>query len=200
MKLLDLLIELDPTVKELRDSEQFKLSKMIIKKRIGLELNQREFSKMIGIDFEELVKLEACDLDTTVKEYEEILEIIEYKVILFKLNFNIPVDYFNLKAETSLNDTSTFLKFNESITKILSVTNRDAYNPNLELENNVGIYVKSTNLNKGSTISGDETFGQVLETSRISNDELSAFNNSSSLLKTNQGINLNSYGTLKNIA
>ncbi len=189
MKLLDLLVELNPSIQQLRDSEQFKLSKQIIKKRISLDLNQQEFSTMLAIPFDKLVKLEACDLNVSVDEYKEILKFIESKVVDFILGFDIPINDFVNTTDTNSQKLVSFLKFNDSPEKLLEKIN---YIDNLEekLERNIGIYTSTyeainTRSNDYSAHVFESSFEASKSTSKLLNNSQN-LRNSRANLSTNQ--------------
>jgi hypothetical protein len=182
MKLLDLLVQLNPSIQQLRDSEQFQLSKQIIKKRISLELNQKEFSKMLAFPFDRLVQLEACDLNVSVDEYKEVLKFIESRVADFKLGFDIPLKDFVLKIDANTPELMTIVKFNGSSEKVLKEVN---YINSLEGKSGLtrGIYASSY---ESINTSPNEFSMHVFESSFEASNTVNELLNNSQNLKTSR--------------
>lgn len=70
--LLSLLIQIDPTIKTLRESEQYPYSEKIIKAKHQLGFTQYEMAQRLGISFSKFLDMESCSLDISVEEYKRL--------------------------------------------------------------------------------------------------------------------------------
>lgn len=77
MRLLDLLLEIDPSFSDTLNDERYPYSENIIRKRIKSNLDQKQFAKKIDIDFETYLNLESCNLDIDLSVYQEVSEKVD---------------------------------------------------------------------------------------------------------------------------
>lgn len=64
-------------VSKVKESKHFPLSEEILDIRYGLGLTQKEFVKLLGIDYMYYIRLESCDLRIPVEEYKVALDNIK---------------------------------------------------------------------------------------------------------------------------
>lgn len=77
MRLLDLILEIDPTFQETLDSPQYPYSKQLIKNRLESGLTQLEYAKALDVDFDHFLGLECCLLTIPLEDYQRVAEISE---------------------------------------------------------------------------------------------------------------------------
>lgn len=71
MKLIDALIQADPSIRTMRMSEQYPLAQRLIRARMRSGKNQSDFALDLGIPVAHWLHLESCDLETPVEIYED---------------------------------------------------------------------------------------------------------------------------------
>lgn len=71
MKLIDILIQADPSVRKIRSSPQYPLSKRLIRARMDSGKSQSDFASDLDIPLERWLQLESCDVETPVEVYED---------------------------------------------------------------------------------------------------------------------------------
>lgn len=79
--LLSLLIQTDPTIKTLRESEQYPYSENIIKAKHQLGFTQYEMAQRLEISFSKFLDMESCSLDISVDEYKRLDKKIQQLII-----------------------------------------------------------------------------------------------------------------------
>ncbi|WP_214771409.1 hypothetical protein [Exiguobacterium sp. s133] len=72
MRLLDLLLEIDPSFSDTLNDERYPYSKNIIRKRIESNLDQKQFAQKLNVNFETFLNLESCNLDIEIELYREV--------------------------------------------------------------------------------------------------------------------------------
>lgn len=65
-----------PDIKEKLESEQYRLSQILLSHRMKLHLDQQEMASYLGIQLESYLKLEYADLSIPVETYKKALESI----------------------------------------------------------------------------------------------------------------------------
>lgn len=73
MKLIDLLTELDPSIRTLRDSPAYGKSKELVHLRVQAGLNQSEAAMLMGIPFDLIVSMECPPNDIPLEGYDEVI-------------------------------------------------------------------------------------------------------------------------------
>lgn len=71
MKLIDALIQADPSIRTMRMSEQYPLAQRLIRARMLSGKSQAAFAASLGVPKEHWLRLESCDLDTPIEDYED---------------------------------------------------------------------------------------------------------------------------------
>lgn len=82
IKAYDVLLEIMETLLDINgkrianilESEQYKYSERLLDIRYGLGLTQKEFVKLLGIDYMYYIRLESCDLFIPVEEYIKVVD------------------------------------------------------------------------------------------------------------------------------
>lgn len=82
IKAYDVLLEIMETLLDINgnrivsilESEQYKYSERLLDTRYGLGLTQKEFVKLLGIDYMYYIRLESCDLFIPVEEYIKVVD------------------------------------------------------------------------------------------------------------------------------
>lgn len=79
--LLSLLIQLDPKIQTLRESEQYSYSERLIKAKHQLGLSQYEMAQRLHISFSKYLEMEASSLDISVEEYKRLDKKVQQLII-----------------------------------------------------------------------------------------------------------------------
>ncbi|AXY81270.1 hypothetical protein AVP_154 [Aerococcus phage vB_AviM_AVP] len=79
LDIMETLLELNNNnrVFSIIKSQQYKYSERLLDIRYGLGLTQKEFVKLLGIDYMYYIRLESCDLFIPVEEYIKVVDNIE---------------------------------------------------------------------------------------------------------------------------
>lgn len=83
MKLLDLILEIDPDYSKTLNDERYPYSKNIMGKRVKSKLDQKQFAEKINVDFETYLNLESCNLDIDLSVYQQVSEKADKITILW---------------------------------------------------------------------------------------------------------------------
>lgn len=91
MDIRELLITHNSELENFMNSNQYKLSKTILKIRYKLSYSPNDVAEILDVSFNDYIKLESGDLTTSVERYNEIV--------------NTLLDYLNKKMELKLRNT-----------------------------------------------------------------------------------------------
>lgn len=85
--LLDFLKELDPNIEVVRNSEQFKMSKLILRRCNALGYNAEQIADVLKMDMSRFVDMRYSDLNIPIKEYGDVIskmdEVLEHRNRIF---------------------------------------------------------------------------------------------------------------------
>lgn len=76
MNLKDMIGELYPDLKEKMESEQYRLSEILLSHRMKLNIDQQDMANRMGIQLESYLKLEYADVSIPVETYQLALDSI----------------------------------------------------------------------------------------------------------------------------
>ena len=74
MNITDMIGELYPDLKEKMESEQYRLSEILLSHRMKLNIDQQDMANRMGIQLESYLKLEYADVSIPVETYQLALD------------------------------------------------------------------------------------------------------------------------------
>lgn len=75
LEIMETLLDINgKRIVSILESEQYKYSERLLDIRYGLGLTQKEFVKLLGIDYMYYIRLESCDLFIPVEEYIKVVD------------------------------------------------------------------------------------------------------------------------------
>jgi len=133
MDIRDLIIRDNPELKTFTQSDQYKLSRTMMKIRYKLSFSSQDLADLLDISLYDYVNLESGDMSTTVIEYNEIVDEM----------INLLIDYQAKKITKYINDNTNLPKNKNTNSNYISSN----YSSTMTLETNIVEDNKSTDLN-----------------------------------------------------